>query len=185
MPILPSGRYGKRSKPVRCAKAPLTRFGSVLRGTMRPYELHLWQLHCKTLPSAPGAPVRDLRSFRAPASPAGIRLSSLRENSVPAPFPGKQSRRFAAPPPYLCPGTTTASGSYSQSRRWPGHLHPSVPRKCCRPTAHQPRCPHDPKNKGFYKRVVNIFSLLIYLSYKYKQVFTTSKTIIPARPGPP
>ena len=65
MPILPSGRYGKRSKPVRCAKAPLTRFGSVLRGTMRPYELHLWQLHCKTLPSAPSAPVRDLRSFRA------------------------------------------------------------------------------------------------------------------------
>ena len=62
---MPSGRYGKRSKPVRCAKAPLTRFGSVLRGTMRPYELHLWQLHCKTLPSAPGAPVRDLRSFRS------------------------------------------------------------------------------------------------------------------------
>ena len=28
---------------------------------MRPYELHLWQLHCKTLPSAPSAPVRDLR----------------------------------------------------------------------------------------------------------------------------
>jgi len=51
----------------------------------RPFELHLWQLYCKTLPSAPGAPVRDLRSFRAPASPAGIRLSSLRENSVPAP----------------------------------------------------------------------------------------------------
>ena len=48
MPILPSGRYVKRSKPVRCAKAPLTRFGSVLRGTMRPYELHLWQLHRKT-----------------------------------------------------------------------------------------------------------------------------------------
>ena len=64
MPILPSGRYGKRSKPVRCAKAPLTRFGSVLRGTMRPYELHLWQLHCKTLPSAPSAPVRDSRPFR-------------------------------------------------------------------------------------------------------------------------
>ena len=31
----------------------------------RPSELHLWQLHCKTLPSAPGAPVRDLRTFRA------------------------------------------------------------------------------------------------------------------------
>ena len=62
---MPSGRYGKRSKPVRYAKAPHTRFGSVLRGTMRPYELHLWQLHCKTLPSAPSAPVRDLRPFRA------------------------------------------------------------------------------------------------------------------------
>ena len=59
-------RYNtKRSKPVRYAKASLTRFGSVLRGTKRPFELHLWQLHCKTLPSAPGAPVRDLRSFRA------------------------------------------------------------------------------------------------------------------------
>lgn len=33
----------------------------------RPYELHLWQLHCKTLPSAQGAPVRDLRTFRARA----------------------------------------------------------------------------------------------------------------------
>ena len=57
---------GNRSKPVRSAEAPLTRFGYVFRGTMRPYELHLWQLHCKTLPSAPGAPVRDLRPFRAP-----------------------------------------------------------------------------------------------------------------------
>ena len=42
---------GKRSKPVRFAEAALTRFGSVLRGTVRPYELHLWQLHCETLPS--------------------------------------------------------------------------------------------------------------------------------------
>ena len=33
----------------------------------RPFELHLWQLHCKTLTSAPGAPVRDLRPFRARA----------------------------------------------------------------------------------------------------------------------
>ena len=33
----------------------------------RPSELHLWQLHCKTLPSAPGAPVTDLRTFRARA----------------------------------------------------------------------------------------------------------------------
>lgn len=82
MPILPSGRYGKRSKPVRYAKAPLTRFGSVLRGTMRPYELHLWQLHCKTLPSAPSAPVRDLRSFRAPASPVSMRRAATRLNGI-------------------------------------------------------------------------------------------------------
>ena len=32
MPIMPPGRYGKRSRPVRYAKAPLTRFGSILRG---------------------------------------------------------------------------------------------------------------------------------------------------------
>ena len=82
MPILPSGRYGKRSKPVRSAKASLTRFGFVLRGTMRPYELHLWQLHCKTLPSAPGAPVRDLRSFRAPASPVSMRRAATRLNGI-------------------------------------------------------------------------------------------------------
>lgn len=35
----------KRSKPVRSAKAALTRFGSVLQGTVAPLELHLWQLH--------------------------------------------------------------------------------------------------------------------------------------------
>ena len=62
MPILLSGRYGKRSKPVRFTKAAHTSFGSVIRGTERPSELHYWQLHCKTLPYAPGAPVRDLRS---------------------------------------------------------------------------------------------------------------------------
>ena len=44
---------------------------------------------------------------------------------------------------------------------------------------------HSTPEHKIYKRVVNIFSLLIYLSYKYKQVFTTSKTIIPARPGLP
>ena len=31
MPILASDRYGKRSRPVRYAKDPPTRFGSVLR----------------------------------------------------------------------------------------------------------------------------------------------------------
>ena len=44
---------GERSKPVRSAKASLTRFGYVLRSTNRPSELNLWQLHCKTLPAAP------------------------------------------------------------------------------------------------------------------------------------
>ena len=68
MPILPSGRYGKRSKPVRCAKAPLTRFGSVLRGTMRPYELHLWQLHCETVPSAPRRSSHRLAAVPRPGS---------------------------------------------------------------------------------------------------------------------
>ena len=43
----------KRSKPVRSAKAALTRFGSVLRGTKRPYELHSCQLRCETIPYAP------------------------------------------------------------------------------------------------------------------------------------
>ena len=57
--------YAKRSSPLPYAKAPFRRLGSVLRGTERPCELHLWQLHCKTLPSAPGATVRDLRPFRA------------------------------------------------------------------------------------------------------------------------
>ena len=49
----------------------------------RPFELHLWQLHCKTLPSAPGAPVRDLRPFRAPASPVLMRGVSEGRNDVP------------------------------------------------------------------------------------------------------
>ena len=64
---MPSGRYGKRSKPVRYAEAALTRFGSVLRGTMRHYELHLWQLHCKTLPAAPrrsGQRLADVPQYR-------------------------------------------------------------------------------------------------------------------------
>ena len=49
----------------------------------RPCELHLWQLHCKTLPSAPGAPVRDLRPFRAPASPVLMRGVLEGRNAVP------------------------------------------------------------------------------------------------------
>ena len=90
MPILPEANVRlkveaditKRSKPVRSAKAPLTRFGDVLRGTMRPYELYLWQLHCKTLPSAPGAPVRDLRPLRAPASPVSMRRATTRLTGI-------------------------------------------------------------------------------------------------------
>lgn len=38
-----------RSKPVRSAEAAFIRFGSVLRGTLRPFELHFWQLHCETV----------------------------------------------------------------------------------------------------------------------------------------
>ena len=49
----------------------------------RPFELHLWQLHCKTLPSAPSAPFRDLRAFRAPASPVPMRGVSEGWNAVP------------------------------------------------------------------------------------------------------
>jgi hypothetical protein len=48
----------------------------------RPFELHLWQLHCKTLPSAPGAPVRDLRPFRAPASPVSMRRAATRLSGI-------------------------------------------------------------------------------------------------------
>ena len=49
----------------------------------RPFELHLWQLHCKTLPSAQAAPVRDLRPFRAPASPVLMRGVSEGRSAVP------------------------------------------------------------------------------------------------------
>ena len=64
---------GKRSKPVRSAKAALTRFGSVLRGTAAPLRTPLMAapLQDSSL-RAEGVPVRDLRSFRTPASPAGI-----------------------------------------------------------------------------------------------------------------
>ena len=58
----------KRSKPVRSAEAALTRFGSVLRGTKRPYELHLWQLHCETVPSAPRRSSHRLAAVPRPGS---------------------------------------------------------------------------------------------------------------------
>ena len=59
-PMVGADRYGlsasvqdeRGQMPVRSAKASLTRFGSVLRGTERPFELHSRQLHCETLPSA-------------------------------------------------------------------------------------------------------------------------------------
>ena len=41
----------KRSSHLLSAEAPFRRLGSVLRGTKRPSELHLCQLHCETLPS--------------------------------------------------------------------------------------------------------------------------------------
>ena len=34
----------------------LSHCGSVLRGTERPFERHLWQLHCETLPEIPLTP---------------------------------------------------------------------------------------------------------------------------------
>lgn len=43
----------KRSSILHYAKAPFRRLGSVHRGTNRTLELHLWQLHCETLPAAP------------------------------------------------------------------------------------------------------------------------------------
>ncbi len=41
----------KRSSPLLYAKAPFRRLGSVLRGTKRPSEFHLWQLRWETVPS--------------------------------------------------------------------------------------------------------------------------------------
>ena len=62
----------------------------------RPCELHLWQLHCKTLPSAPSAPVRDLRSFRAPTPPVLVRGVSERKYAVPVRLPVPESGQPAA-----------------------------------------------------------------------------------------
>ena len=73
----------KRSKPVRSAKAALTRFGSVLRGTMRPCELHFWQLHCETLPSGLRRSGQRLAAVPRPASPVLMRRVSEGRNAVP------------------------------------------------------------------------------------------------------
>ena len=66
----------KRSSPLLSAKASFRRLGSVLRGTMRPSELHLWQLHCKTLPSAPKAFRSETCGRSAPA------LRAIKGNKV-------------------------------------------------------------------------------------------------------
>lgn len=111
----------KRSKPVRYTKVPLTRFGSVLRGTKRPSELHLCQLHCETLPS-------------------GLRRSSQRLAVVPRRAPrikgiavAVSSRLFrslslATQPPAHCAGLSpTAPRGHNR----PGTVvpaRPSVPR---------------------------------------------------------
>ena len=49
---------------------------------MRPYELHLWQLHCKTLPSAPSAPVR------APLQDSSLRAERSGQRLAVVPRPG-------------------------------------------------------------------------------------------------
>lgn len=111
----------KRSKPVRYTKGPLTRFGSVLRGTKRPSELHLCQLHCETLLS-------------------GLRRSSQRLAVVPRRAPriigiavAVSSRLFrslslAPQPPAHCAGLSLTA---PRGHKRPGDalpVRPSVPR---------------------------------------------------------
>ena len=100
-PMVWADRYG-RSAPVQEESgqsqfAPLKLRSLALvpsSGALsRPFELHLWQLHCKTLPSAPGAPVRDLRPFRAPASPVLMRGVSDGRNVLPLPLPSHTRSR--------------------------------------------------------------------------------------------
>ena len=89
---MPSGRYGKRSKPVRSAKAALTRFGSVLRGTIAPLQTPLMAVPLQDSPfRAHAAPGRDSRPFRAPASPDPAQGVLGRRNVLLAPKSEKQS----------------------------------------------------------------------------------------------
>ena len=101
----------KRSKPVRSAKAALTRFGSVLRGTMRPYELHLWQLHCKTLPAAPRR--------------SGQRLAAVPRPGFAGPYAKGITRISGVPIPAAVP----SSGQPSAGLSPPGRFAPSRPIK--------------------------------------------------------
>ena len=77
----------KRSQSVRYAKAALTHCGSVLRGTMRPSELHLWQLHCETVPSAPKRSSHRLAAVPRPGS-AGYVCERLYPNGREYQFQG-------------------------------------------------------------------------------------------------
>lgn len=83
--IIESIYHIKRSKPVRYAKATLTRFGSVLRGTERPCEFHLWQLHCETVPSAPRRSSHRLEAVPRPgfadSGARGIRKKERRTSA--------------------------------------------------------------------------------------------------------
>ncbi len=91
----------KRSKPVRSAKAALTRFGPVLRGTMRPSELHLWQLHCKTLPSAPRRFDQRLAAVPRPgfAGPYAKGVTSISGVPFPAAVPSSSQPSAGLSPP--------------------------------------------------------------------------------------
>lgn len=112
---------GKRSKPVRYTKVPLTRFGSVLRGTKRPFELHLCQLHCETLPS-------------------GLRRSSQRLAVVPRRASRNKGKAVAV--------SSRLFRSLSLAPQPPAHcagLSPTAPRGHKRPGAVVPARPTVPR----------------------------------------
>lgn len=128
----------KRSKPVRYAKAALTRFGSVLRGTVRPCELHLWQLHCETLPS--GLTHSRERLAAVPRPSAGVPATNQR-------FPDAEVRKKRSSA-RLCPaepsrdlrlGLSVPSSPSSRSGR---HTRCSaIMEKRSRPAAGSPSAP--------------------------------------------
>ena len=83
MTLVPATHSGS---PLHCANAPFRRLGSVLLDTVNPSKLHLWQLHCETLPSAPrrsGQRYADVPRLRS--------ISSIYINSVNTPNPRASS----------------------------------------------------------------------------------------------
>ena len=65
----------------------------------RPYELHLWQLHCKTLPSAPGALWSSTasRRYRCDSPSFGVGWYITRFTTHPYSSP-----HTSPPPSHLC-----------------------------------------------------------------------------------